>query len=161
MAPTVKEPDLAAKATGIDEDYLAWVEAQVAHLRARRFDLIDHANIAEELSDMGKSELHRLRSALRVLLMHMLKWDQQPERRGRSWSATIREQRRRIEDLLSDSPSLKSRLSRAIRGSYVDAAGWAAIETNLAEDDFPAECPYSWDDIMARPFETDDEIRRP
>jgi hypothetical protein len=162
MAPTVKEPTAPArKGTGIDEDYLAWIEEQVALLRARRFDLIDHENIAEELSDMGKSELHRLRSALRVLLMHMLKWDQQPERRGRSWSGTIREQRRRIERLLEESPSLRSRVSRAVNDSYTDALGWAAIETDLAENDFPAQCPYAWDDIMTRPFEADDEIRRP
>jgi hypothetical protein len=143
MAPTVKEPATPArKATGIDEDYLAWAEEQVALLRARRFDLIDVDHVVEEFMDRGGAEIGRLESALRVLLMHMLKWDQQPERRGRSWSSSIREQRRRVGRLMKKSPSLKSKLPSIIEASYADAKGWAAIETGLVEDDYPAEYSY-------------------
>ena len=41
---------------------------------------------------MGAEQYDKLESALEVLLMHMLKWDHQPERRSRSWSLTIQEQ---------------------------------------------------------------------
>ena len=34
---------------------------------------------------LGAREFNSLVSALRVLMLHMLKWDHQPERRSRSW----------------------------------------------------------------------------
>ena len=42
---------------------------------------------------MGSNEYDKLESALRVLLMHMLKWDHQPDKRTRSWENTIAIQR--------------------------------------------------------------------
>lgn len=138
-----------------EEDLYTWVFEQVALLKAGRVAEIDVANIAEELADVGRSEESRLESALKVLLMHMLKWDQQPERRSRSWEATIREQRRRIARVLGKSPGLKARLSGILAEAYEDGRAWAAVETLLPEADFPPECPYSWDEIQTRPFEVD------
>jgi hypothetical protein len=165
MAQSLKEPKASAPAGSsgapqlirIDDDYCAWVEQQAALLREGRLDAIDLLNVAEELSDMGKSERHRLQSSLRVLLTHMLKWDQQPERRSKSWVFSIREQRRRIERLLRDSPSLRRHSGEVCADAYVDARGRASIETDLVEEDFPVDCPYTWDEIMTRPFATDDQ----
>ena len=72
------------------------MQEQVALLRAGRLDALDLDNIAEELNDVGLSEYHRLQSAIEVVLLHMLKWDVQPERRSRSWSLSIAEQRVRV-----------------------------------------------------------------
>jgi hypothetical protein len=165
MAQSLKEPKAPAAAAPseplalvrFDDDYCAWVEQQAAFLREGRLDAIDLENIAEELSDMGKSERVRVESALKVLIMHMLKWDQQPERRSRSWVATIAEQRRRIARRLQQSPSLRSKVGEMVEDGYDSARNWAAIETHLPDDDFPRECPYTWDDIMTRPFATDDQ----
>ena len=74
-------------------------------LRAGRLDEIDAQNIAEERRARANSQAA---SCLRVLLMHMLKWDQQPEHRTRSWIFSIREQRR-------VSPLAKSRAALAPR----------------------------------------------
>ncbi len=149
--------DPAVVLVPIEADYCAWVEQQVALIRQRRFDAVDWTHVAEELSDMGRSELWRMRSALRVLLLHMLKWDQQPERRSRSWTASIREQRRRISRLLKDSPSLKARRPDLLADAYEDARGLAAIETGLPDDEFPRVCPYEWTDLMDRPFASDEQ----
>lgn len=149
--------DMLASAVAIEADYCAWVEQQVTFIRERRFDAVDWDNVAEELSGMNRSEFWRLRSACRVLLIHMLKWDQQPERRSRSWAGSIAEQRRRIARLLKDSPSLKARVPDILGDSYEDARSMAATETHLPDDDFPRDCPYSWDDIMNRPFDTDEQ----
>jgi hypothetical protein len=148
--------DPTARLVPIEADYCAWVEQQVALIRQRRLDAVDWAHVAEELSDMGRSELWRLRSALRVLLLHLLKWDQQPERRSRSWVASIAEQRRRVSRLLKDSPSLKARLADLLADAYEDARGLAAIETGLPDDEFPRVCPYEWTDLMDRPVAGDD-----
>lgn len=138
-----------------EDDLYTWAREQVALLRARRFDEIDADRVAEELEDLSRREFSKLYSALRVLLMHMLKWDQQPEHRTPSWIYSIREQRRRLDRLLRESPGLKSRLDEALAAAYPDARDWAADETHLLPDEFPTACPYTWDEIRERPFDLD------
>ena len=60
---------------------------------------------------MGKSEQRELETRMAVLLAHLLKWQYQPTHRGRSWLATIREQRKMIAIRLKQTPSLKKSLS--------------------------------------------------
>lgn len=143
------------RGTRHEDDLYSWVQEQVEHLRAGRVDELDLANIAEELDDVGIAQYHRLESAIRVLLIHMLKWDQQPERRSRSWVGSIVEQRSRIGRLLGKNPGLKSRIEEACDEAYASAVRWAAVETGFIESDFPQAQPYSWDDILNRPFDLD------
>lgn len=141
--------------TRYEDDLYTWVQEQVALLRAGRVDALDVEHIAEELEGLSKSEFAKLQSALRVLVMHMLKWDQQPEHRTSSWIYSIREQRRRYSRILASNPGLKPRIDEALSNAYPDARDWAADETHLPPDEFPSECPYSWDDILRRPFDFD------
>jgi hypothetical protein len=83
-----------------DVDLYGWAVQQADLLRAGRLSEIDAPNIAEELHDVGNEQYDKLESAVAVLLLHLLKWDHQPGRRGRGWENTIREQRRRIERVL-------------------------------------------------------------
>jgi hypothetical protein len=101
---------------------------------------------------LGREQFNKLESALRVLLLHMLKWDYQPERRGRSWWATIGEQRLRLNDLLADNPGLRPRIPEAVTRAYRRARLRAVKETDLDEARFPQACPYAWDDIVSRNF---------
>jgi hypothetical protein len=79
-----------------ERDLYAWSLEQARLLRAGDFAAIDAENIAEEILDVGRTEYRILGSALAVLLMHMLKWDYESERRSRSWVNTIVEQRNRV-----------------------------------------------------------------
>jgi hypothetical protein len=135
-----------------ERDLCAWIAEQVALLKAGRTDALDLANIAEELSDLGSEQYDKLESALEVLLMHMLKWDHQPERRSRSWLLTISEQRKRTLKQLRKNPSLKPRIGEAVADAYDLARIRAARDTDLEPDFFPAECPYTWSDILEREF---------
>ena len=101
---------------------------------------------------MGRTEFARLESALRVLMLHMLKWDYQPARRGRSWRASIAEQRLRLTDVLAENPGLRSRIDEVIARAYRRTRLKAVKETDLDESTFPESCPYSWDDIVSRDF---------
>lgn len=101
---------------------------------------------------MGRNEYDKLKSAVRVLLMHMLKWDHQPERRTRSWENTIAIQRRHAPEQLNDNPNLKARRDEAVAKAYQDARLEASSETDLDPDRFPETCPYSWEEIMGREF---------
>jgi hypothetical protein len=158
--PAVKGEPIAAGAsrrnlTRYEDDLFTWVQEQVALLRAGSLDALDLANIAEELSDVGGAQYDRLESALRVLLMHMLKWDQQPEMRTPSWFYSIMEQRRRYERLIKKNPGLKSSLDEIRDDIYPIARNWAADETLLPVSEFPDACPYTWDDLLNRPFDFD------
>lgn len=141
--------------TRYEDDLYTWVQEQVALLPAGAVDALDLDHIAEELSDVGNAQYSQPESALRGLLMQMLKWDQQPERRTRSWIFPIREQRRRRAHLLGKNPGLKASLDEARETGYPNARDWAADETHLPMDGFPDECPYAWDGILERPFDLD------
>jgi hypothetical protein len=153
--PVTRERAPAKKRSRYEEDLYTWVQEQVALLRAGRLSEVDAENIAEELSDVGTSQYDKLSSSLRVLVMHMLKWDQQPEFRTLSWVYSIREHRKRYAQVLRKNPGLKSRRDEALAEAYYAARLWAANETSLPVHEFPDECPYSWDEVLNRPFEVD------
>jgi hypothetical protein len=127
-----------------EADFYTWAHAQAALLRAGQLDQIDLLNIAEELESMGKSQYRALDSRLSILLMHLLKWEHQPERRSRSWQATIKVQRSALKKHLRENPGLKSRIDEAIADAYPDAVNLAIAETSLPEATFPETCPWSF-----------------
>lgn len=126
-----------------DQDYYAWTRENARLLREGRVGEIDFEHLAEEVESMGASERSQLQNRHRVLLAHLLKWQYQPQYRGRSWSATIKEQRLSIQMLLADNPSLKSQEEDRIAKAYPLAVQTAIRETNLDEKTFPVQCPYS------------------
>jgi hypothetical protein len=132
-------------------DLYTWARRQAELLRAGRLAEIDPVAIAEEIDDVSEAEYHRLESALRVVILHLLKWDHQSERRRRSWTLSIREHRRRVRKQLKRSPGLKSELDEAVSAAFEDARDEAAIETGLPLNVFPVDCPYSWDELLERP----------
>ena len=135
-----------------DTDFYAWANEQAALLRAGNLGAADLDNIAEEIESMGRSEKRELVNRLVVLLLHMLKWQYQPERRGTSWEATIIVQRHDISDHLADNPSLKVLLPTTISRAYSNAALMAAGETGLPKAVFPQSCPWSFGQITDEGF---------
>ena len=135
-----------------ERDVYAWSLEQARLLREGRLNEVDAENVAEEILDVGRNEYDKLESALRVLLMHMLKWDLQPDKRTRSWENTIEIQRRHALRQLKENPSLKRRRTEAVSGAYEDARLLASSETDRDVDTFPETCPYDWDTILNRPF---------
>jgi hypothetical protein len=135
-----------------ERDFYAWANEQAALLRAGRLSEADIAHIAEEIESMGKTEKRELVSRLAVLLLHLLKWQFQPERRGASWTASIKVQRNRLADHLDDNPSLKAILPQSISRAYEDAVLEAEAETRLPGSTFPPVCPWSFAQIMDPAF---------
>jgi hypothetical protein len=135
-----------------EADLYSWAVHQSELLRAGRLDEIDSVAIAEEIDDVGSEEFHRLEAALRVSMLHVLKWDHQPGNRSRSWSLTIREQRKRVERQLRKNPGLKARLDEAMDDAYDDARLEAASETDLPLKVFPEIRPFAFAELMERPI---------
>jgi hypothetical protein len=136
-----------------DLDFYTWTQEQARYLRTKQINLIDWENVAEEIEDMGRSEKRQLESRLEVLIMHLLKWQYQPNLRSRSWSLTLKEQRLRIEKLLQENPSLRPKLDEAIDRVYPLAAIAAEREAGLSV--FPPSCPYTLEEILSSNFAPD------
>jgi hypothetical protein len=90
-----------------------------------------------------------------VLLTHLLKWQYQPVRRGKSWELTIKGQRVNCLDVLEDNPSLKSKLDELLTKAYYRAKLEAAKETGLDEDFFPEYCPYTLSQLFDNQYYPD------
>ena len=99
-----------------ERDLYTWSLEQARLLREDRWAAVDRANVAEEIESLGREQFNKLVSALRVLMLHMLKWDHQPALRSRSWVLSIEAQRLELEleDVIADNPGLKPRIPEAI-----------------------------------------------
>lgn len=133
-------------------DFYAWTRQQAELLRTRNdpggLDLI---HLAEEIEAMGARDRRELASRLTELLKHLLKWRYQPMLRGASWEISITKQRDAIEDLLADSPSLRSgqdtRLPRCYSRARRDALREMGGSVNL-----PEQCPFTLVQILDGEF---------
>jgi predicted DNA-binding ribbon-helix-helix protein len=131
-----------------EQDYLLWIETTLNQLRQGRLTELDLTNLIEEIEDMGNSQKLALESNLRVLLMHLLKWKYQPERRTNSWKYTIVEHRKRIIKSFKTSPSLKRYFEQVFAECYQDAVDLASAETGLLAATFPDRSPFSQEDVI-------------
>ncbi len=128
-----------------ETDFYLWTQQQADLLRQAQFNRIDLdlENIAEEIESMGKRDRRSISSYIQNVLLHLLKWRYQPERRGISWRLSIRNGRHQILNLLDESPSLKSEMDAFIAKEYPLARENAADETGFPLTTFPEQCPFS------------------
>ncbi len=131
-----------------EKDYYLWLKNTANLLRENNLAGLDIPHLIEEIEDMGKRERRSLYSNLKILLMHLLKYRYQPEKRSNSWRYTIEEHRQRIAEALSDSPSLQGYLLEIFDKCYQDAKKLAAKETGLALEAFPTESPFTIDETL-------------
>jgi hypothetical protein len=133
-----------------ERDETAWLEAMAALAAAGRYAEMDYPNLSEYLADMAKRDRREVFSRLVVLLAHLLKWEQQPDRRGGSWRGTIREQRRELRQLL-ESGTLRNHAAAVLADAYAEARRQAADETELDLTVFPADNPWGLEEILGQP----------
>lgn len=131
-------PDVNSEAAAIaaatnnlyEADFYAWTQEQAALLRDRQWSHLDLPNLIEEIESLGKRERQELENRLVILISHLLKWEYQPQKRSRSWLASIRIQRRDGRKLLKNNPSLKAYLPEATAYAFSNARDLAMGETN-------------------------------
>lgn len=140
-----------------EQDYYLWIEKTVEQLRQNQLQEIDIQNLIEELETMGRSEKRAVQSNLTVLLMHLLKYKYQPNKRSQSWRSTIVEHRRRLLILFKDSPSLRGYGQEIFAECYQDARQDAATETQLKVSVFPDECPFNLEVVLKVDYLADED----
>ena len=146
------DPEPPSQEGAYDRDFYRWTQEQARALEEGRWDALDIENLVDEVESLGKSEKREIRSRLLVILVHLLKWRYQPEQRSSGWRGTITEQRRRLREVLEDSPSLKRLPGEGLAGEYGLARLKAAGETGLPEEAFPEACPFAIDQILDEGF---------
>jgi hypothetical protein len=150
-----------------DEDFVRWTEEQAQELRqaaALGTNLpLDWENLAEEIDSLGRSLRHELRSRLMVIVEHLLKLEHSPAvdpRRG--WMETIDREQVVIEDLLQESPSLKSDLGPTIEQARSRAVRLAARRlSNHGEAAVISVPSYTEEQVLGDWFPTDAAHRDP
>ena len=142
----------AKSQTLYETDYLQWIETTVGKLQSRDYVNVDWENLIAEIEDMGRSERRGLKSNLIVVLVHLLKWQFQGDRRSGSWEGSIIEHRRRMREAIDDSPSLQPYLESIFLDCYPQAVKQAKAETQLPLDTFPKPCPYELAQVLNDEF---------
>ncbi len=140
-----------------ESDFYHWTVDQVQSLRLGKLDRLDLKNLAEEIESLGNQQRSELENRLAILLGYILKWDLQPDLRGKSWRSTIREQRRQIQKLIIKNPSLKPYLEEAMAEGYESALDLVVRETPLDYKDLPQVCAYTITQVFDANFPVDVE----
>jgi hypothetical protein len=135
-----------------DTDFYAWTQQQAQALRAQKSKALDWDHLAEEIESLGNEQRHAVRSHLRVLLWHLLKWAYQPAHRGPSWRTSILNARAEITDRLADYPSLRPLVPALLASAYPQARRLAAAETGLPLATFPEACEWPVAQVLDEDF---------
>ena len=146
------KPLIRPSAKLYDQDFALWTAEAARLLREGRFQEIDIEHVAEEIEDMGKRDYREVLSRLALILQHLLKWQFQPDKRTGSWKTALINQRREIELVFEQSPSLRRAAVQLLPCAYRQAIQDAAGETGMPEDSFPHECPYTLEQALDRRF---------
>ena len=146
---------MATKAADLyDEDFYAWTQEQAKALRThfRGDSRLDVEHLAEEVEDLGKSQLQAVESYVQQIIAHMLKLDysgfDRPRRHWRSEIVGFRASMQR-----KTSPSVKRKIRQTLTELYEGARNMAAASLDAEPDlgcRLPKACPYDWEVIVAR-----------
>lgn len=106
--------------------------------------------IEELIEALSRVDKRALRSQLVRLMMHIVKWRTQPDKRTRSWKTTIRHARREIREIQEQTPSL----NRAVIELMWDKAFKDAIEDAEEEMDQKSRVTkLSWKEVFEKEYE--------
>ena len=134
-----------------DEDFYAWTQQQAELLRRLPpvGNELDLEHIAEEIEDLGRSDLRAARSLCQHIIEHLLKLEYSGlEEPADHWRDEIVEWRLQLEQILTRSIEAKLDLPgqyraalRLVRRLERDAPGLMAR--------LPAQCPYTFEQIVS------------
>lgn len=131
-----------------DRDLTLWAKDTAQLLRERRWDAIDWEHLIEEVEDLGKSERSAIASQMERIMVHLLKWQYQPQRHSDSWLDSINDGRSQIRRKIEDSPSLRSHPEQVLEKEYLRARREAARQTGLEISVFPELCPFVIEQVI-------------
>ena len=130
-----------------EKDETAWLDEMAQLVKEQQLEMIDFQNLYSFLWDMAQRDRREVLSRLKILLVHKLKLDFQPEQRSSSCRNTILEQQDQLQDLL-ESKTLYRHAQEILAKAFGGATSLAARETGIDEKKFPKECPLSLEQLL-------------
>ncbi|MCX8000761.1 MAG: DUF29 domain-containing protein, partial [Leptospiraceae bacterium] len=131
-----------------EEDENLWLFENAKLLREGKLDLADIEHIAEFLEDMGRRDFREVLSRLKILIMHLLKWMFQKEKRSNSWEVTIFNQRDELNFDFETSKNLENYAKANFEKIYRKSRQMASKETGLPLSKFPEEPPFTFEQVV-------------
>jgi hypothetical protein len=147
-----------------DDDIYAWAEQQAEALRRlaeTRRDLpneLDLENLAEEIQDVGKSELHETENLLTQLLVHLIKAHGDPASRARGhWLGEAL--RFQLQARRAFSPSMRRLIDLDDLWESAGRIAEAKLEAFGVESfpERPKTSPFTLDELLVDRF----DVRKP
>jgi hypothetical protein len=136
-------------------DFYNWTQEQAAAIRRVaaghvKASEIDWENVAEEIANLGRSELRAMESALVRIIAHLLKLQYSPAVESREcWQVSVDLHRDDLHRLKRDNPDLLCRIDLA--GIYVSARRVANKNTQKRDSrqisTLPERNPFTLDQI--------------
>lgn len=143
--------------TAHDADYYTWTQEQARFLAEGRFDVLDIVHLADEVADMGKSQIKEFASRLAVIVAHLLKLTVQTDRtpsNERSWQTTVETQRDILARHLKKNPGLRNPaiVEDVLADAWGDGRLQAIRETCLDPLLFPKDNPFTLAQLLDPDF---------
>jgi Domain of unknown function DUF29 len=137
-----------------EKDFYAWTQDQAAALRAhfRGDNRLDVEHLAEEIEDLGGSQLQAVESFVQQIMAHLLKLDYSGfDLPRRHWRSEIVAFRTSLERKIT--PSIRRKVRKALPQLYKGARDLAAASLDAEPDlrnHLPKACPYDWAAVTER-----------
>ena len=134
-----------------ETDEHEWKVRQAELFEQGRLDEVDYDSMLQMLLEMTQSDKNSVEGLARILVMHLLKLKCQPEKRTSSWFNTVASHRASVKKLVA-SRRLRNHLVNEMPEVYRIARKLAAGETGLKLQAFPAEVPFTLEEILDDDF---------
>ena len=124
-----------------EQDFSLWVKDTVQKLKAKNTENLDWEHLIEEIEGLTRSDRREIKHRLITLFEHALKRRYVPLNECyRGWELTIKRTQSKLQDILEDSPSLRSYLLEIMPNCYQEALENVRIEYDSL---FPDEYVFS------------------
>ena len=148
-----------------DWGYLAatshYVLAKEIKFSLQEGDIDDALEGLDELIDsMSKIATREMRSHLLIIMIHILKWKYQPQKRSRSWYSSILNARFEIEEVQEETPSVTNKTIEAEWNKVFEKAIKLSVrEMNLDKQAIRNFNPESltWQEVFEKEYYLEDE----
>jgi hypothetical protein len=124
-----------------EQDFSLWVKDTVQKLKAKNTENLDWEHLIEEIEGLASRDRREIKHRLITLFEHALKRRYVPLNDCyRGWELTIKRIQSKLQDILDDSPSLRSYLLEIMPNCYQEALENVRIEYDSL---FPDEYVFS------------------
>jgi hypothetical protein len=145
-----------------DSDFYLWTQEQAALLRQvpRGSFALDIENLAEEIESMGRSEVSKVSSLLRQVLIHLLKMAIEPDSLSqRHWVGEVLTFQ--ADAVLAFTPGMRQRIELDRIWKMACSGTAQYLESGaLPVPAWPTTCPASLDELLAAQFDAGRTLER-